>query len=73
MEENCLGHFKVIIDTIVALVTVFSLIVIWLTLREMRIQRHKAFEPHLIPLNFEIIFWTRYPEILLPIKFYLSR
>ncbi len=51
----------------------FSLIVIWLTLREMRIQRHKTFEPYILPLNFEIIFLSKYPEILLPIKSYLNR
>lgn len=63
---------KNIVDIIVALATVFSLIVIWLTLREMKTQRHKAFEPYILPLNFEILLLCEYPRVILPINAYLS-
>ena len=63
---------KYIVDIILALATVFSLIVIWMTLREMKTQRHKAFEPHILPLNFEILLLCQYPRVILPIKSYLS-
>lgn len=63
---------KNIVDMIVALATVFSLIVIWLTLREMKTQRHKAFEPYILPLNFKIIFLCEYPRVILPIYTYQS-
>ncbi|WET00962.1 hypothetical protein [Flavobacterium sp. YJ01] len=64
---------KDIIDLVVALTAVFSLIVVWFTLREMRIQRHKTFEPYLLPLNNEFVFLCQYPEVLLPINSYLNR
>jgi hypothetical protein len=63
---------KNIVDMIVALATVFSLIVIWQTLREMKTQRHKAFEPYVLPLNFEILLLCEYPRVILPIYTYLS-
>ncbi len=58
-----------IINTIIALTTVFSLIVIWLTLREMKVQRIKSFQPIIIPLNFKLLFICEYPEKILPITY----
>lgn len=63
---------KYIVEIVIALATVFSLIVIWLTLREMKTQRYKSFEPYVLPLNFEIYLLCDYPRVILPINTYLS-
>ena len=65
-----MDEIKNTIEIIVALATVFSLVVIWLTLREMKIQRHKSYEPYILPVNFEILFLCRYPQIIFPINTY---
>ncbi|SFC05333.1 hypothetical protein SAMN04487891_105116 [Flagellimonas taeanensis] len=67
-----MGDLKGIIEVIVAIATVFSLVVIWLTLKEMKIQRKKSYEPCIIPLNFEVHYLCNYPKTLLPIKKYLN-
>lgn len=61
---------KNIFEVIVVLTTVFSLIVIWLTLKEMRVQRHKLYEPYILPLNFEILYLSKHPEITYPVNTY---
>lgn len=44
---------KLLIDIVVALCTIFTLVIIYLTLREMKTQRLKIFEPHVFPINSE--------------------
>lgn len=40
---------QLIIDIIVAACTIVTLVIIYFTLREMKTQRHKLFEPHIFP------------------------
>lgn len=44
---------KLIIDIIVALCTVLTLVIIYCTLKEMKTQRLKIYEPHIFPVNSE--------------------
>ncbi|MCK9311921.1 MAG: hypothetical protein M0P26_06560 [Bacteroidales bacterium] len=46
-------EIKLIIDIIVALCTVLTLVIIYFTLREMKTQRLKIYEPHIFPVNSE--------------------
>ena len=57
-----------IIESIVALCTVATLIVIWLTLREMKTQRYKVFEPLIFPVNYKSFILCNYPLEILPLK-----
>lgn len=68
-----MDNVTTIINVAISLATVFSLIVIWLTLKEMRIQRLKSYEPTLIPLNIEILFLSNFPSKLLPVDSYESQ
>jgi hypothetical protein len=53
-------NLKTIIDIIVALSTVATLIVIWLTLREMKTERVTSYEPIILPLNFQIFSFCKF-------------
>lgn len=57
-----------IINLIVAISTVFTLLVIWLTLKEMKVQRKKLYEPFLYFLKCELIFQYEYPFYRLPFR-----
>lgn len=59
---------KLIIETVVALCTVITLFVIWLTLKEMKTQRFKIFEPQIFPINFDFFLSCDYPNKVLPVK-----
>ncbi len=58
---------ETIINSIVAISTVATLIVIWLTLKEMKTQRLKTYEPFLFPINFHFYLLSKYPNNYLPI------
>lgn len=53
-------HIETIINSIVALATVATLIVIWLTLREMKTERTISYEPIILGLNFQIFSFCKY-------------
>ncbi|MEX0649045.1 MAG: hypothetical protein WEA56_06070 [Balneolaceae bacterium] len=53
-------HIETIINSIVALATVATLIVIWLTLREMKIERSISYQPIIIASNFKIYSFCKY-------------
>lgn len=59
-----------IINIIVALTTVATLVVIWCTLGEMKLQREKSYEPNLLPLNFKLLYLCKFPNPKLPIHSY---
>jgi len=64
----CLENFKLIIDIVVALSTVATLIFIGLTLKEMKVNRYKLFEPQIFLINSEIFLLCNYPNVILPLK-----
>lgn len=53
-------HIETIINSIVALATVATLIVIWLTLREMKTERSILYQPIIIVTNFKIYSFCKY-------------
>lgn len=56
--------YRMILDTIVSISTILTLAVIWLTLREIKVQRYKTFEPELFPINFNLHFTCETEKIL---------
>ncbi len=64
---------EIIINAIVAVATVLALIVIWKTLREMKIQRHKIFEPQIFPMMFKVYILCNYPVEIFPVKWALKK
>jgi len=62
-------HWKALLDTAVALSTVFTLIIVFWTLKEMQIQRDRAYAPFIIVENTQVhVAWSGYPSDGTPVK-----